>query len=102
MILQGDVVVTAMDDANRERHIASLARGEFFGEMALLFDTPRTANVRTAAPSTFLVLSRDNFYRLLNQAPSLKQKIESGARSRMSQPFPVQSPAAALSAGSSS
>lgn len=91
LILQGDVIVTAVDDSNQERHVASLARGNFFGEMALLFDTPRTASVRTTAASVFLVLNRDGFYSLLQHSPITKEKIEAAARERMSMPFPVRS-----------
>jgi hypothetical protein len=35
--------------------------GESFGEIALLHDTPRTATVRTTAPSRFFVLESDSF-----------------------------------------
>lgn len=92
LILQGDVAVMAIDATNRETHVASLARGDHFGEVALLFDTPRNATVRTISPSRFAVLRRDNFYAVLNQAPTLKNRVEATARRRMvpavSMPWP--------------
>ncbi|MBI4499090.1 MAG: cyclic nucleotide-binding domain-containing protein [Chloroflexi bacterium] len=82
LILQGDMTVTVLDETNQERHVASLARGDHFGEVALLFDIPRTASVRASADSTLLVLHRDSFYAVLNQAPTLRGKIEVSARAR--------------------
>lgn len=38
-----------------------LSKGDSFGELALLHDSPRTATIRTAEKSMFWVLSRDTF-----------------------------------------
>ncbi len=89
IVLQGEVVVTVTDDERQERHVATLSKGDSFGEAALLFDTPRTATVRASAPSAFLVLHRDGFYDLMEQSPVLRQRIEGIARSRASQPAEV-------------
>ena len=43
------------------RQVAWLGPGDFFGEMALLFFTPRTATVRTLRPSVILAVSGDAF-----------------------------------------
>jgi class 3 adenylate cyclase len=86
IILQGEVVVIVEDGEHNERHVGSLTRGDYFGEVALLFDTPRTASVRAVSALTVLVLRKDAFYRVLDRAPMLQQKIESAARARASQP----------------
>ena len=59
-----------------ERHgniitYSQLEAGEFFGEMALIESTPRTATVRAESPSVCLTLSRDNFMDLLQRKPHI-------------------------------
>jgi CRP-like cAMP-binding protein len=44
-----------------------LEAGEFFGELALLTDTMRTASVVTTEPTTCLVLTRWNFIAMLRK-----------------------------------
>lgn len=90
IILQGDAIVTVASEDQRERHIASLARGDYFGEAALLFDTPRIATVRAGADCTLLVLGPESFYQVLALAPTLRSKIESMSRTRLNQSFPAR------------
>ena len=82
LILGGDVAVTALDEMNRQFHVASLARGDHFGEVALFFDTPRNATVRTTSESHLAVLRRDKFYEVLGESPTLRERIEGAARRR--------------------
>lgn len=92
LLVKGDVVIAVRNDQDREAHVASLSRGDHFGEVSLLFDTPRTATVRTMSSSTFLVLHRDAFYSALSQSPGLRDNIETAARSRMARPFLLRTP----------
>jgi class 3 adenylate cyclase len=87
IILQGDVVVTSVDENGQDRHIASLARGHHFGEIAALYDVARTATVRATSPTRLLVISREQFSDLLDRAPTLAAKIEGAAGSRSADPF---------------
>jgi class 3 adenylate cyclase len=87
IILQGDVVVTSVDENGRDRHLASLARGHHFGEIAALYDVARTATVRATSPTRLLVISREQFADLLDRAPTLAAKIEGAAGSRSANPF---------------
>jgi len=95
IILQGDVVVTAVDDAGRDEHIASLARGHHFGEISALYDVPRTATVRATSPTRLLVIGKEQFGDLLDRAPVLAAKIEGAAGDRTVDPFLMQLPKAA-------
>lgn len=89
MISRGDVVVTVLDEFGREHHVASLATGDHFGEVALLLDTLRTATVRTAAPTTLLVLRRESFYRVMDAVPRLRERITAAANSRLRVLYPT-------------
>ena len=55
-IADGSVEVTKDD-----RHVATLDRGEGFGEIALLRDVPRTASVTAKTDAELLVIERDAF-----------------------------------------
>ena len=45
-----------------------LGSGEFFGEIGLLRDLPRTATVRAVEPTTLLAMDRETFRGLVAQA----------------------------------
>ena len=68
------VVVTAPDGT--EHVLDTLGDGDYFGEMALLQDRPRTATVRTVTPSVFLTMGRDEFLRLVASTPGMIEVLE--------------------------
>ena len=53
-----------------------LAQGEFFGEMGLLSDRPRSATVTTTEPALLLEIPRRAMLRLINSAPPVKRFID--------------------------
>jgi CRP-like cAMP-binding protein len=57
----GRVRLTIGTDDGHEREIAVFGQGDFFGELSLLGDAPRTATATAMEDSTLLVLSRDVF-----------------------------------------
>ena len=70
----------------RDNNVISYNRlqaGEFFGEMALLEDVPRSATVQAEAPSTCLTLSRQGFMDLMNRHPQTVFKIMKGLVPRL-------------------
>jgi voltage-gated potassium channel len=63
-----------------------LRSGQFFGEIALLRDTERTASVTAVTECHLLRLDVGDFRRLTAQYPSLETAIRKVAESRMSPP----------------
>jgi CRP-like cAMP-binding protein len=62
VIIEGEAVVK-----RRNKVVAKLERGSFFGEMALLDDQPRSAEVVATEPTRCLVLLRWNFWSLVSK-----------------------------------
>jgi CRP/FNR family transcriptional regulator, cyclic AMP receptor protein len=57
------------------RKVATLGAGDFFGEIALISNRPRTATVKTTAPARALVVTTRDFWTLLDGAPEIQAKV---------------------------
>jgi voltage-gated potassium channel len=62
-----------------------LGPGAFFGELALLGDSVRSANVTTTMPSTLLILDLADFRTFTANHPDLKRAIDAEAERRMNE-----------------
>ncbi|HXQ29708.1 MAG TPA: Crp/Fnr family transcriptional regulator [Gemmatimonadales bacterium] len=71
VVAQGQVKVVLIGEDGREVILSVLGEGEFFGEMALIDDEPRSAHVIAMNDSTLLVIRREDFQGLLRQTPSI-------------------------------
>jgi len=56
--------------------INDLGAGDFFGEIALINGTPRTASVVATSTVHALVIEGHAFRRLLEDAPDIREKVE--------------------------
>lgn len=76
IIARGTVLVRMGSDPDFTGfEVARLQRGDAFGELALLDDTPRNATVRTLVDSIFLTLERSAFQQLIQQSPELSERV---------------------------
>lgn len=71
MVAEGRIKVTILGDDGREIILSVLGPGEFFGEMALLDNEPRSATTIAAEDSELLCLSRADFEGVLAQNPDI-------------------------------
>src|SRR5690242_11594173 len=71
VVKQGQVKVVLIGEDGREVILSVLGEGDFFGEMALIDDEPRSAHVIAMGDSTLLVLRREDFQGLLMQTPAI-------------------------------
>jgi CRP-like cAMP-binding protein len=63
------------DVKRKRRKVKTLGPGDFLGEIALVTKTPRTATVTTTSPVRVLVVTEQNFRRLLEHTPTVQIKV---------------------------
>lgn len=71
VVAQGQVKVVLIGEDGREVILSVMGEGEFFGEMALIDDEPRSAHVIAMEDSSLLVIRREDFQDLLQQTPGI-------------------------------
>ncbi len=70
VMVEGTAQVTRKD-----KKIADLGSGDWFGEIALLTDAPRTATVTATSPVDVLVVTDRSFHRVVETMPSIALKV---------------------------
>ncbi|MCU0644730.1 MAG: cyclic nucleotide-binding domain-containing protein [bacterium] len=75
VIEQGKIGIYKNFDEKAREELASLLPGEFFGEMALLDESARSATAIALENSTILGVFRPDLFDLINRNPRLGNKI---------------------------
>ena len=75
IIREGRVSVSKLSDDGREKILEFLETGDFFGEMSLLDNAPRSASVRALTDARVLALSRNEFLNVLRRSPDLAMAV---------------------------
>lgn len=83
VILQGRVKVQMSDAEGKEVILAVLGPGEFFGEMSLIDDQPRSATVVALDSCEFLMVRKDDFRRCLVENTEMASLIMRGLVKRL-------------------
>jgi voltage-gated potassium channel len=78
IIARGSVNIICDDSV-----LATLNEGQFFGEIALLKDSPRTADVVSRAYSDIYILEKESFLAIAENHQQLFKTIQSVARERL-------------------
>ena len=77
VLLEGEADVTQDGQS-----INQLGAGDFFGEIALVEDRPRTATVTASSPVRALVITDRAFRQLLDEQPEIREKVLAAANAR--------------------
>lgn len=83
VILSGKVKVFLTDENHKEVIVDIQRVGDYFGELALLDEAPRSASVMTMEPCTFLVVSKSAFDRYLTNNPEVALNVMKGLAGRL-------------------
>lgn len=71
VILEGEVKAYASDESGKEVILNILGPGEYFGELSLVDDQPRSASVMTLKPTKAMIISKQNFKQCLSENTEL-------------------------------
>jgi CRP-like cAMP-binding protein len=71
------------DVRSNTRLLPSLGPGDFFGEIALITEQPRTATVTTVTPVHALVITDRAFRQLMHDSPEIQGKVLEAVASRL-------------------
>ena len=71
VVAQGQVKVVLIGEDGREVILSVLGEGDFFGEMSLIDEEPRSAHVIAMEDSNLLVIRREDFQAILQQSPGI-------------------------------
>jgi CRP/FNR family transcriptional regulator, cyclic AMP receptor protein len=83
LIESGRVRISVSDDEQKQIVLAELARGDFFGEMAIIDGKQRSADATVIEDARLAVLSRDNFLSFIRNNPTVALEMLSATFSRL-------------------
>ena len=83
VVLAGRLKVSLSDDEGKEMILAYLESGDFFGELALLDDAPRTASVTTMETCKLAIISKTAFDEYLSAHTDIAIAMLRGIARRM-------------------
>jgi len=78
VILDGLAAVTA-----NEKHLTTLGPGDFFGEIGLMDQDRRTANVVAITPMRLATMMAWDFQELTSQAPAVAEAVQTAIQERL-------------------
>jgi CRP/FNR family cyclic AMP-dependent transcriptional regulator len=75
IIQEGEVSISISGKENGDRELAVLADGDFFGELALIDESPRSANARCKSDCVLIGFFRPDLFELIEKKNQLGIKI---------------------------
>jgi diguanylate cyclase (GGDEF)-like protein len=75
VILSGTVAITVRSKDGEEIRLGEAGAGDFFGEMSIVEQAPRSATCRAESRSEFLALGAEGFHELIRSRPRIAMAI---------------------------
>ena len=75
VVTKGKVGISVKIPENEELELAEITEGNFFGEMSIFDNSPRSATCFTKEDSSLLSLSNEDFYNSIEKNPQTAIKI---------------------------
>jgi CRP/FNR family cyclic AMP-dependent transcriptional regulator len=79
----GLIVSGAAEVRRAGRRLAALGPGDFYGEMAILDPSPRSATVTAISACELIVMHRRDFSGLIDSVPGVARKVLAGLARRL-------------------
>ena len=83
IIRSGQVRVSLIHEDGKEFVLSLLGEGEVFGELSLLDNRPRSANVTAVVATELMMLTRADFFRLIERVPQIAVSLLEELSSRL-------------------
>ena len=83
LIDSGSIRISVKDADGHEAVLADLGKGEFFGEMAILDNQPRSADATVMEPAKLAVLGREDLRSLVRKNPEIALAILTAMTQRL-------------------
>jgi CRP/FNR family cyclic AMP-dependent transcriptional regulator len=83
ILLSGRAKVQRSDSEGKEVILAVLGSGDFFGEMSLIDEAPRSASVITLESCDFMAINKDSFKSMLLQSNEMCMAVMKGLVRRL-------------------
>jgi CRP-like cAMP-binding protein len=83
VVVRGGVKVDRRTGQGQDVHLATLGSGAFFGEMAMLTDSPRVARVSCLHPTLLFELERETLERLAQRNQQVGRVLAQHTRTRL-------------------
>ncbi|KKP40037.1 MAG: CRP/FNR family transcriptional regulator, CRP/FNR family transcriptional regulator, anaerobic regulatory protein [Candidatus Peregrinibacteria bacterium GW2011_GWF2_33_10] len=82
-IIKKGLVQIYKGEGSAKNIFAALGEGDFFGEMALMSDMPRSASVETVEDSEIFILKKNIFFELVANSPDMAFHLSDECLRRM-------------------
>jgi CRP-like cAMP-binding protein len=92
IVVAGAITLSKMLAEGEHKTLTTMGEGDFFGEMALVEDGPRSVSAIVAQDAQVLVLRRKEFEKLMEEAPKVAVKVVIGMYKTLSDRIRESSP----------